>query len=62
MTGVDVDSSMMERVAGTCPEVMARLGTVDVRCLIDTGRRYPPSPKTASKSTSDHDEHEHVSM
>ena len=36
-TGVDVDGSMMERVVGTCPEVMARLGTVDVRCLIDTG-------------------------
>ena len=27
----------MERVVGTCPEVIARLGTVDVRCLIDTG-------------------------
>ena len=27
----------MERVVGSCPEVMARLATVDVRCLIDTG-------------------------
>ena len=53
---------MVKKVAGTCPEVMAQLGTVDVRCLIDPGRRYPQSPKTAFKSTSDQDEHEHVSM
>ena len=37
MTGVDVDGSMMEKVVGTCPEVMAQLGTVDVRYLVDTG-------------------------
>ena len=37
VTGVDVDGSMMENVVGTCAEVTAQLGTVDVRCLVDTG-------------------------
>lgn len=29
--------SLIKRAVGECPDVSAKLGDVDVRCLIDTG-------------------------